>query len=118
MEFSDLFTFVAGSFIFPVGIILLFVMFTRNKILISKDELDIEKECLKAEVEEYLNKIRIHWKLLEPHFHQNHIDGPVLHLSTDNLIWLTWSDRFLLWFKLTSIDSLNIKYCRKEIEKI
>lgn len=48
-------------------------------------------------------KVEVQW---------NHIDGPLLHLSTGEMHWLTWLERFQLHFNLVTIDQLNLKHAK------
>lgn len=53
-----------------------------------------------------------------PKIFWKHIDGPVLHLTDASVHWLTYKERFLLFFKLTSIQKLDFKYSRlSEVDK-
>jgi hypothetical protein len=46
----------------------------------------------------------------EPFINWKHIDGPLLILRNGELHWLTWIDRFQLYFRLTNIYKLERKY--------
>lgn len=46
----------------------------------------------------------------QPYIQFNHIDGPLLHLRSGKLHWLTLLERIQLFFKLTDIYSLERKH--------
>lgn len=103
-------------FVVPMSFVLVGILIARSQSVISNENLEIEKEKLYNEIRNDLAKRGIHLQSVgAPEIQWNHIDGPVLHLSTAGLVWLTFRDRFLLWTKLTSVDKLNIRYCRKEL---
>lgn len=103
-------------FVVPVSFVLIGVLIARSQSVISNENIEIEKEKLYNEIRNALANKGIYLQSVgAPEIQWNHIDGPVLHLSTAGLVWLTFWDRFLLWTKLTSIDRLDIRYSRKEL---
>lgn len=105
-----------GIFVIPMSFVLLFIIIARNQYIVRNENLQIEKEALYNQIKTVLAKRGIFFQsVIEPYIQWDHIDGPLLHLSTAGLAWLTYLDRFLLWTRLTSIDRLNIKYCREDL---
>lgn len=45
-----------------------------------------------------------------PHIQWNHIDGPLLHMRTGEIHWLTWRERFALFFRQTNVYVLELKH--------
>lgn len=45
-----------------------------------------------------------------PHIQWNHIDGPLLHMRTGELHWLTVSERVAFFFKQTDAIELERKH--------
>jgi hypothetical protein len=37
----------------------------------------------------------------------SHVDGPLLHCCDGSLHWLTWKERFLLWTRHITVESLD-----------
>lgn len=84
-----------------------------------KQDLDVEKEDLMLDITETLGELGIKFETnIEPHIQWNHVDGPLLHLSTAGVVWLSYKERFLLWISHITIDELNIKHCRKELTRL
>ncbi len=42
-----------------------------------------------------------------PHIQWNHVDGPVLTRSDGSMHWLTWWERFCLFFGFISVGDLD-----------
>jgi hypothetical protein len=113
----DVFKAIIFIFVLPSLSALLFISLAKSGVFMSGIELDIEKKKLKEEINSWLSKHGVSFAgEIEPDIQWNHIDGPLLHLSTAGLVWITWWDRFLLSIGLVSIDHLDIKYCRKEMK--
>ena len=45
----------------------------------------------------------------QPHVNWNHIDGPLLYCSDGQLHWLTWRDRFRLFWGLADIHDIDFE---------
>lgn len=41
-----------------------------------------------------------------------HVDGPLMYLRNGQLHWLTWRERLGLWFGLTDVASIEMKYLK------
>ena len=54
-----------------------------------------------------------HRKYGEPFIKWKHVDGPYLVCRDGTGHWLTYKERIMLYFKLTSVIELNFKYERK-----
>jgi hypothetical protein len=105
-----------GIFIVPMSCVLLGIMIAHSRSVISNEELKLEKEILYKEVREALAKRGIYYKDdNEPEIQWDHVDGPLIHITTGEPVWLSCWDRFLLSMKFTSIDKLNFKYCKKSL---
>lgn len=52
-------------------------------------------------------------KSSRPFVKWHHIDGPVLVARDGQLYWLTWKERFALWFKLRSIEEIEAERMKK-----
>lgn len=84
-----------------------------------KEDLYVEKEDLMLDITETLGELGISFESnIEPSIQWNHVDGPLLHLSTAGVVWLSFRERFLLWIGHTDVDELNIKHCKKELNRL
>lgn len=48
----------------------------------------------------------------QPHINWKHIDGPLLRTSDGQLHWLTWRERFRLFFGFADIHDIDFEHRR------
>ena len=46
----------------------------------------------------------------QPFINWKHIDGPLLYCSDGQLHWLTWRERFRLFFKFADIHDIDFEH--------
>lgn len=52
-----------------------------------------------------------------PHINRRHIDGPLLTFSDGQMHWLTWRERFQVWWGSTDAWLLQLKH-RPDLRKL
>ena len=48
----------------------------------------------------------------QPHINWKHVDGPLLRTSDGQLHWLTWRERFRLFFGTADIHDIDFEHRR------
>jgi hypothetical protein len=112
--FQEIFSALMSTIIVPLLLLLLLSIIIYDHVRMSRIELDFEKDLVKSKIRMFISSKGFTYERdTVPYIQRDHVDGPYIYTIVGSVHWLTYIDRFLLWARFSSVDKLDIKYCKE-----